>query len=133
VLRPSSEHHGTPADALTARIAVAAVWAHQGVWAKLLGRDPRQRSILAAVPGVGPGRAGAALVALGLAETALAAWILTGRAGRVTALAQTAAVVALNAAGLRWGGADVPRPGRLLARNAGFLTLAWLAADDGRR
>jgi hypothetical protein len=133
-VRPeSTEHHGTPADTLTARIAVAAVWAHQGVWAKLLARDPGQRAILATVPGIGPGRARAALVGVGLAETALAAWILTGRAGRATALAQTVAVVAMTATGLHVGGAGVPHPLRLLARNAGILTLAWLAVDDDGR
>ena len=110
-----------------ARLAVAGVWAYQGVWAKLLAREPGQRAILAAVPGVGPGRARTATVAIGLAETAMAAWVLSGRAPRACLATQGAAVAAMNAGGLRWAPSAIPHPRRLPARNACFLSLAWLA------
>ena len=117
----------TPVTA-AARLAVAGVWAYQGVWAKLLARAPEQRDILGAVPGVGPRRAKATMVALGLAETAMAAWVVSGRAPRACLAAQGAAIAAMNAGGLRWSRERIPHPRRLLARNAGFIALACLAA-----
>src|SRR6266545_3954905 len=92
-------------SAVLARLAVGGVWAYQGVWCKLLGRDAAQRRIVAGLP---------------------------GRGRRCAAAVQTVAVAAMNAAGLRLARAEVPRPWRLLARNAAFLALAWAAAGDAR-
>ena len=64
-----------------ARFAVAAVWVYEGVWAKVLDREPRQRRILAAFPGVGERRARRATLALGILEAAAAPWVLAGTAG----------------------------------------------------
>jgi hypothetical protein len=119
-------------SAVLARLAVGGVWAYQGVWCKLLGRDAAQRRIVAGLPGVGPARSRAALAAVGAGEAALAAWVVAGRGRRCAAAVQTVAVAAMNAAGLRLARAEVPRPWRLLARNAAFLALAWAAAGDAR-
>jgi hypothetical protein len=116
----------------SARLAVAGVWAYEGLWCKLLGRDADQRRIVALVPGVGELHVPLALAAIGAAETALAAWVLAGRARRAAATAQTVAVVVMNTGGLGWARAQVPHPGRLLAQTAVFVTLVWIAAEEHR-
>ena len=116
-----------------ARFAVAAVWVYEGVWAKVLDREPMQRRILAGLPGVGERRARPATVALGILETAAAAWVLAGRAPRATALAQTAVVAAMGEAARRWAREEVTDHRALLLQHAAFVTLVWLAARDARR
>ena len=59
---------------LISRLALAAVWLYQGLWLKLLAPS-HHAGIVAEVPFGGPWL----LPAIGIAESALAAWILTGR------------------------------------------------------
>jgi hypothetical protein len=110
------------------RGAVALVWLYEGLWCKLLGGAARQRAIVEAAPFVGPARATAALLAIGAAECGLGLWALSGRRGRAAAIAQTAALAAMNAAGIVWGGAAIPDAAGMLMQNAAFLVLAWVAA-----
>ena len=77
------------------RIGIAAVWLTFGVGFKLLGLVPRHRLIVARI--VGDGMAGPLTIAIGLAETALALWVLSGWKPRACAAAQTAAIVTMNA------------------------------------
>jgi DoxX-like family len=111
---------------------VAAAWLYEGVWAKLLGRAPKQADIVAAVPWIGARRARRAVAALGVAEAGMAAWALTGRAARATALAQTAVVAAMDAGARRWASAQIGDGRRMLLRHAAFVALVWLAARDAR-
>ena len=39
---------------LLMRSAVAGVWIYEGLWCKLLGREPRQVQVVEAVPVFGP-------------------------------------------------------------------------------
>ena len=115
-----------------ARAVVAAAWAYEGLWAKVLDREPSQRRILAGLPGVGERHARPVALALGIVETCAAAWVLGGHARRATALAQSAAIAAMHEAARRWARAEVDRRA-LLLQHAAFVTLVWLAARDAHR
>lgn len=112
--------------------AVAAVWLHQGLWAKVLGRDRRHTEIVADVPLIGPERARAATIAIGSAEVALALWVVSNRRRLAAAAAQTLMLAGMNAGGLALSHERIPAPTRLLARNLGFLALVWTAAGVRR-
>ena len=111
-----------------ARLAVALVWLYHGLWCKLLGLCPGHQAIVASVPGLGPAAAGAALVALGLLETALAAWVLSGARPVAAAVVQTLLLVAMNAGGLAWGRDHIADPGAMVVQNLALLALVWLVA-----
>lgn len=114
----------------SARWALAAVWLYEGLWCKVI--DGSQRAIVAEVPLLPAPLVTAALVVIGLAETALAGWVLTGRHARAAAVTQTVLLVAFNAGGLLFAGEHITDPGRMLTANAALLALAWLLAS-GRR
>ncbi|HEV7499631.1 MAG TPA: DoxX-like family protein, partial [Vicinamibacteria bacterium] len=88
---------------ILARGAIALVWIYHGLWCKVLGQCPDQAAIVAAVPGLAGGFGRGLFLTLGFAETALAVWVLSGRAPRAAALVQTILIVAMNGGGLVWG------------------------------
>ncbi len=112
-----------------ARAAVAAVWLYEGLWCKVLGGDGDQRAILADVPLLPAGLAGAALAGIGVVEVAVAVWVLTGRWARGAAVTQTVLLVAFNAGGLVFAGDRITDAGRMLTANGALLALAWLLAS----
>ncbi len=115
------------------RCAVAAVWLYEGLWCKLLGRETRQVQVVEAVPKLGPLVGRHFLKALGLVETAVALWVLSGIAPGLCAIAQTVLLVSLNVNGLLWARHIIHDPGGMVVKNAAFLLLAWLgAAMTGR-
>ena len=71
------------------RLAVALVWLWQGLWLKVIRPDPRHTAVAASALGLAEGPARTALAVIGLAETALALWVLAGDRARLAALAQT--------------------------------------------
>jgi uncharacterized membrane protein YphA (DoxX/SURF4 family) len=107
------------------RTVVSGVWLYEGLWKKVLARSPQETAIVGSVPGLSADGARAATVGLGIAETVLAAWVLSGRRPRACAIVQTGLVVGMNAGGLAVGRQHIPDPAGLLARNAGFLALVW--------
>ena len=111
------------------RVAVAGVWLHEGLWCKVMGRAPRQVEVAQAVPFLGPRAGGPVLKALGLAEVALAAWALSGRAPIFCAAAQTLLLLTLNANGLLWARSLIHDPGGMVVKNFAFLVLVWVAAS----
>lgn len=111
-----------------ARGAIALVWLYHGLWCKVLGRCPEQAAIVAAVPGLDGPLASLMVVGLGLGETALAGWVLSGRAPRAAAVVQTILLVAMNGGGLVWGRAHIADPGAMIVQNLAFLALVWLVA-----
>jgi hypothetical protein len=113
-----------------AAAAVSGVWLYHGLWCKLLGRCPEQERVVADVPGLGGGRAKAVLLALGLAETALAGWVISGRRPRLAAATGTALVAGMNAGGLAFGRRHIAAPRALLFENLAFLATAWWAAES---
>src|SRR5437763_8932204 len=112
--------------------AVAGVWLYHGLWCKLLGRCPEQARIVAELPGMRDGPARMLLLALGGAETALAAWVISGARPRLAAASGTTLVVAMNAGGFAFGRRHIAAPNALLLENACFVALAWLAAETDR-
>lgn len=115
-----------------AALGAASVWLHQGLWCKVLGRDPTHREVLGSVPGLTGRRAQVATTTLGLAETALAALVAKRGDRRWVAALQTALVAGFNAGGLLLGRAHIAHPARLLARNGVFVALIWSSVDDTR-
>lgn len=110
------------------RVAVAAVWLYEGLWCKLLGGDPNQLAVVQAVPRWGPTFGAAFLKTLGVVETAMAAWALSGFEPVYCAIAQTALLVTLNVNGIVWSRRLIHDPPGMVVKNFSFLVLAWVAA-----
>ena len=113
---------------LVMRAAVSAVWMYEGLWCKVLGRERRQVQVVEAVPKLGPLVGRKFLFVLGVVETALAVWVLSGASPGLCAIVQTALLVALNANGLLWARHIIHDPGGMVVKNASFLVLAWVQA-----
>ena len=121
-----------PAGAVTLlRVAVAVVWAYEGVWCKLFGRAPEQRAIIASLPGLPGGLVTPVLVGFGLLELLLGLWVLSGVRARLAAYAQLLVLVAANGGGLLVAGDRIADPGLLLTQNAVLLAAAWLVGRAG--
>lgn len=106
-------------------MVVAGVWLQQGTWNKVVRPDPRHIDIVASVPGV-TGRSAAGLTkALGIVETGVALWVLSGRRLRLAAVAQTGLLVGMNAGGLAFAGPALRHRRRMVARNTAFLACLW--------
>jgi hypothetical protein len=120
------------ATAVVTRVAVAAVWAYEGLWCKVLGGDPAQRRILGAVPFLPERGAAVAAVTIGVAESVLACWVLSGWAARRCAVAQTVVLVGFNAGGLVFAREQIADPARMLLDNAVLLATVWLLATPAR-
>lgn len=121
-------HELMPPDWLI-RIAVAAVWLYEGLWCKLLRGEPREFEVVKAVPRYGPRFGVPFLMTLGVVEVTLAAWVLSGAAPLLCAIAQTVLLVSLNANGLIWARDVIHDPRGMLVKNFAFLVLAWVAAS----
>jgi uncharacterized membrane protein YphA (DoxX/SURF4 family) len=115
------------------KIAVAGVWLYEGLWCKLLGGDPNQLVVVKQVPGWGPRVGVPFLLALGVVEVALGAWVLIGIAPVLAAIAQTVLLVTLNANGLYWSRHVIHDPAGMVVKNFAFLVLAWVAASAAGR
>jgi hypothetical protein len=110
-------------------VAVAAVWFYEGLWCKLLNGQPRQLRVVEAVPLSGPRVATKLLKLLGVVETAIGVWILTGIAPILCAVAQTALLVTLNLCGLIWARRLIDDPGGMVVKNFAVLVLVWVSAS----
>ena len=108
------------------RSSVAGVWLYQGLWCKILGGLPSQSAIVTAVPRVGPRFGGPVLTLLGVVETVLAIWVLSGRAPGLCALVQTVLLVTLNVNGLLWARRLIHDPAGMVVKNIAFLVLVWV-------
>jgi hypothetical protein len=84
--------------------------------------------VVEAVPYFGRGSARTFHGALGVAEVALGAWVLTGLEPRGARLAQTVLLVTLNANGLVWSRHIIHDPAGMIVKNSAFLVLVWVAA-----
>jgi hypothetical protein len=115
------------------RMSIAMVWLYQGLWCKVLGGAPRHEAVIAAAPFIGPAVARAAMVAIGLVECGLAAWVVWGWRMRWAAMAQTALLVGMNAAGLVWARDLLADPVGMILQNFAFVLLIWVAAEGRER
>jgi hypothetical protein len=118
---------------LLVRCAIAAVWLYEGLWCKVLGRMPNQKAIVEAVPYLGPIRAEALLPALGVLESALAVWVLSGWEPVWAAVFQTGLLLGMNANGLLFARKLIHDPAGMVVKNFVFLVLVWVAAAQGSR
>ena len=113
----------------------AAVWFVHGAYNKLLHGSPRHLAIVQSVPGLGGQYGEWMLLAVGLFEVALGAWVLSRRAPRLAAAVQTVALLSMNVLELTFARDLLLWPAGLIPVNACFLTLVWASALDthGRR
>lgn len=114
---------------LLIHVAVAAVWFYEGLWCKLLNGQPRQVRVVEAVPLYEPTVATKLLKLLGVVETAIGVWILTGIAPILCAVAQTALLITLNLCGLIWARRLIDDPAGMVVKNFAFLVLVWVSAS----
>src|ERR1700737_912688 len=113
-----------------ARLAIAALWLYQGGWCKPVAPNERHLRIVAGLPGVGPVHARKVLAAVGTVEVALAAWVLSGRAPRTAAAAQTGLLAAMNGGGLLFSRGTITAPANRGTQN---LALVALISSTARR
>jgi uncharacterized membrane protein YphA (DoxX/SURF4 family) len=111
-----------------ARMAIAAVWLYQGGWSKLVAPNERHLRVVADLPGVGPAHARRVLAMVGTVEVALAAWVLSGRAPRSAAAAQTALLGAMNGGGLLFSRGTIAEPANMVTQNLALVALIWSTA-----
>ena len=111
------------------RAAVAAVWAYEGLWCKLLRREKRQFEIVRSVPRLGPIYGTRFLSLLGVAELGLALWALSGAFPIACAATQTVLLVTLNVNGIVWARKLIHDPAGMVFKNFAFLVLVWVAAS----
>ena len=96
---------------------------------KLLGGDPNQLRVVTAVPRFGATFGAPFLLTLGVVETLIALWVLSGLWPLICALTQTVLLVALNFNGLIWARRMIHDPAGMVVKNAAFLVLAWVSAS----
>ena len=109
---------------------VASVWMVHGLYNKLLHASPRHLAIVQSVPGLAGAAGVRTLVAIGVFEVALALWVLSGLRARTCAAVQTAALLSMNVVELAVAPGLLLWPAGLIPLNAGFLALAWIAAES---
>ena len=112
----------------TIRIAIGAVWLYEGLWCKLLGREPSQEQIVASVPRLGERFGHAFLKILGAVEVGLGAWVIWGVTPGWCALAQAVLLAVLNANGILWARGLIRDPLGMVLKNIAFLVLVWVCA-----
>jgi uncharacterized membrane protein YphA (DoxX/SURF4 family) len=110
-------------------VSVAAVWLYEGLWCKLLQGEPHQIQVVEAVPRFGPRLGKLFLILLGVIETGIALWVLSGAFPIFCALVQTALLIALNSAGLFWARRIIHDPAGMVIKNFAFLVLVWVSAS----
>ena len=111
-----------------ARLAIAAVWLYQGGWCKLVAPNERHMRVVADLPGVGPAHARKVLALIGSVEVGLAAWVLSGRAPKTAAAAQTALLGAMNGGGLLFSRGTIAEPAAMVTQNLALVALIWSTA-----
>jgi hypothetical protein len=108
--------------------AVAAVWFYEGFWCKVLGRSQHEFEVVAQTPGLSRATSALLLRLLGVVETTLALWVLSGWQPIACAVAQTVLLIGLNSGGIAFSRHLIPDPAGMVIKNAAFLVLAWVAA-----
>ena len=109
-----------------ARVLVALVWIVFGLAFKLLRALPRHERIVARI--LGERVAPALTRGIGVGETLVGLWMLSGIHLPWCALFQTVLIVTMNAIELRLARDLLLSPRAMLAANTVLLGLAWYAA-----
>lgn len=108
------------------RLCTAAVWLVFGLVFKVMHVVPRHDEIVAAV--LGPELARPLTIVVGVGETMLALWILSGRWPRTCATVQTLAIVAMNTLELTFARDHLLAPLPMVLANIVFLAAGWYLA-----
>jgi hypothetical protein len=114
------------------RASLAALWAFEGLWLKVIVQDPHELGIVSnAASRLGlPGRP--TMIAIGLAEGVLAIVVLLGWKMRLVAYVQGGALVTMNFLGILLGEGEIKAPVSLLIHNLPtFACIALLGALGG--
>jgi uncharacterized membrane protein YphA (DoxX/SURF4 family) len=108
------------------RILAATVWFVFGTLFKVLNMLPRHREIVAAI--LGTEIAPLITTSIGLAETAIGLWMLSGFLPRSCAVTQTIAIAGMNALELTYAQSLLLAPIPMVLVNSVLLALVWYAA-----
>ncbi len=111
---------------LLGRLAISLVWFYQGLWCKVLGREPRHLRVMESSPVFQSGNSRLFLVTLGGFEIVLGLWVLSGFAPETAAFTQTALLLLMNTGGLLWARGIIPDPAGMLFQNFAFVILIWI-------
>ncbi|HLZ63162.1 MAG TPA: DoxX-like family protein [Ktedonosporobacter sp.] len=111
-------------------VGVIVVWLYEGLWCKLLHSESHEFQVVEAVPYFGLRIGALFLKTLGVAEVALAVWVLSGIAPTLCALVQTLLLIMLNACGLLWARQIIYDPGGMVVKNFAFIVLVWVSASQ---
>ena len=107
------------------RLILAAVWFYNGTYLKLILVDPEHLKVVEAVGQVGPLSPANFLFLIGLGETLLGLWILSGVFYKWSCGLQFSLIVAMNVIGILSGGVD--SPASLVITNLPLLACIWMA------
>lgn len=107
-------------------LVTATIWLIFGFAFKILGLLPRHRLIVAAV--FGEAAAGPVTFMVGVGETLLALWILSGFSPRLCASIQTLTIAAMNTLEIRFAKSLLLSPVLMVLANVGFLSAVWYRA-----
>jgi len=116
---------------LLLRCVAALVWLYNGLWQKILLPDPTHLAIVLPTAnqlGLAPLMF---LGLIGLVETVLALWILSGWRCRLANAAQMALLLALNLAGILFGDGGVENPVALLVNNLPLFAIGMVLIMEG--
>jgi uncharacterized membrane protein YphA (DoxX/SURF4 family) len=110
---------------------VALTWLYEGLWMKLVARDPHELAIVAAVGGPGGLSSEQFLRLIGIGEALLGLGVLSGLWTRPLASLQILLLLAMNLIGSVWGGGNIARPVGLVIKNLPFLMCIYLVGRYG--
>lgn len=116
-------------ELLIVRIILAAVWFFNGTYLKLVLVDPEHLKVVEAVGQVGPLTPANFLFLIGLGETLLGLWILSGWHYKWSCRFQFSLIVLMNVIGILSGGVD--NPAALIITNLPLLACIWAAERLG--
>ena len=119
----------TGRELLLIRLILAFVWFYNGLYLKLILIDPEHLKVVQEVGGLGPLSPEQFLFFIGLGETALGLFILSGWKYRLACFIQLGLVVCMNVVGIASGGVD--KPLALIAVNLPLLACMWVALRCG--
>ncbi len=114
-----------PAPGIIARFVIASVWFYHGLMNKILAPSVVHASVVDSVPFFGT-QAGFILTVIGLLETLVGFWVLSGYRSRFCAVFQTFFLVIMNAGGLFYALHVIADPVAMLLNNIVFMALIWL-------
>jgi len=119
---------------LAARIIVALTWLYQGLWLKVIARDPHHLEI---VQRVGLPHPELALMTIGIGESLLGLAVLSGFFPRSVAAFQIVLILAMNLTAIIGSGGAIREPMGLLLGNMPLLLcialVGWHGSASSRR